>query len=209
MTEKKEKLRLPKLKGLSKGPEGEKTPEETAGEKRDTGFLRMTGTLCLLCAVCGLLLGLANLLTEDRIAKNQGSRYMGALEEVLPYGGNYRELRYSGSDSSIDAVYEAPEAGWVFQVSPPDSYSGTLTLMVGVNMDGTVSGVAVVESGETEELGALASEPEFRTQFTGKSGSVRLEADGGSISAISGATITSGAVCTAVNSALSIAAGLE
>lgn len=208
MTEKKEKLRLPKLKRLPKGAEEERPSQEKTEGRRDSGFLRLTGSLCLLCAVCGLLLGLVNLLTEARIAENQGNRHMGALEEVLPYGGNYQEIRYSGSDAAIDAVYEAPEAGWVFQVSPANSFSGTLTLMVGVNMDGTVSGITVVSSGETESLGSRASEPEFRDQFTGKSGMVRVEADGGSISAISGATVTSRAVCGAVNSALSAVAEL-
>lgn len=208
MTEKKGKLRLPRLKGLPGQPDGEKPLKEKPDGRADTGFLRLTGTLCLLCAVCGLLLGLVSLLTEERITENQGNRNMGALEEVLPYGGNYREIRYSGSDPAIDAVYEAPEAGWAFQVSPADSFSGTLTLMVGVNMDGTVSGVAVVSSGETDGLGSRAAELEFRAQFTGKTGTVRLESDGGSISAISGATVTSRAVCGAVNSALSAAAEL-
>ena len=173
-----------------------------------SSFLRLTGILCLLCAVCGLLLGLANLLTEDRIAENQGSRNMGVLEEVLPYGGNYQEIRYSGGDPTIEAVYEAPEAGWVFQVSPAGSFSGRLTLMVGVDVDGVVNGVAVTDSGETEDLGLRASEPEFRNQFTGKTAAVQLEADGGDIAAISGATITSQAVCAAVNSALAAAAEL-
>lgn len=201
-------LRLAKLKRSQENPEGERSPKEKADIRNDTGFLRLTGTLCLLCAVCGLLMGLTNLLTEERIAENQGNRHMGVLEEVLPYGGNYQEIRYSGSDPTIEAVYEAPEAGWVFQVSPADSYSGVLTLMVGVNIDGTVAGVAVVDSGESEGLGLRASESEFRAQFTGKSGTVRIEADGGDIAAISGATMTSRAVCGAVNSALSAARGL-
>ncbi len=205
------KAQLPKEKAEIRERENlkpETLPEERADLWSNNSFLRLTGTLCLLCAVCGLLLGIVNLLTEDRIAANQGSRNMGVLEEVLPYGGNYQEIRYSGDDPTIEAVYEAPEAGWVFQVSPPDSYSGTLTLMVGVNIDGTVAGVAVTNSGESEGLGLRASEPEFRGQFVGKSGPVRVEADGGEIVAISQATLTSRAVCSAVNSALAAAAGL-
>jgi len=199
------KLKLPKVNTPPKEP-----PAETPAEGKSGGsFLRLTGTLCLLCAVCGLVLGLANLLTEGRIAANQGDRNMGVLEEVLPYGGDYREIRYSGSDSTIDAVYEAPEAGWVFQISPADSYSGVLTLMVGVDVNGTVTGVAVTDSGESEGLGLRASEPEFRGQFTGKTSPVKVEADGGGIAAISGATVTSRAVCAAVNSALAAAGDLR
>lgn len=201
------------LSPLEKGEEKESVDEKPVRERADiqheTGFLRLTGFLCLLFAVSGLLLGLVNLLTEERIAQHQGERHMGVLEEVLPYGGDYREIRYSGGDGTIEAAYEAEGAGWVFQVSPEDSYSGTLTLMVGVNGDGTVSGVAVTDSGETEGLGLRASESEFRAQFTGKSGQVKVEVDGGEIAAISGATVTSRAVCAAVTSALNAADGLS
>lgn len=180
------------------------SPEGKGGAK----FLRSTGILCLLFAVCGLVLGLAQTLTEERIAANQGSRNMAVLEEVLPYGGDYREVHYPGDDPTIEAAYEAPEAGWVFQVSPEDSYSGILTLMVGVSSEGAVTGVAVTRSGETEGLGLRASEPAFLGQFTGKTSPVRVEADGGGIAAISGATVTSRAVCEAVNSALAAAGEL-
>lgn len=190
-------------------PEKERPAEEKTGGGGDRGLLRLTGTLCLLCAVCGLVLGLANMLTEDRIAENQGSRNMGVLEEVLPYGGDYREIRYTGSDPTVEAVYEAPEAGWVVQVSPANSFSGVLTLMVGVNIDGTVAGVAVVDSGETDGVGSRAAEPEFCSQFAGKTGIVQVEVDGGSISAVSGATVTSRAVCTGVSSALAAATELS
>lgn len=184
------------------------SPQEPVGQSAGSRFLRLTGILCLIFALCGLSLGLADWLTADRIAENQGSRNMGQLEEVLPYGENYRELRYSGEDSSIQAVYEAPGAGWVFQVSPADSYSGVLTLMVGVDVEGRVTGVAVTETQESDGLGLRASEPEFRDQFVGKSDQVRLTADSGDINAISGATVTSRAVCAGVNSALRAAGTL-
>lgn len=199
---------LPQISPPEQAPEEEKAPKEKVDIQSDTSLLRLAGTLCLLCAVCGLLLGVVDLLTAERIVENQGSRNMGALEEVLPYGGNYREVRYSGGDPTIEAVYEAEGAGWVFQVSPENSYSGVLTLMVGINGDGTVSGVTVTDSNESDGLGLRASEPEFRAQFVGRSGTVQVEADGGTISAISGATITSRAVCTAVTSALAVAAEL-
>lgn len=204
------KFTLPKKKSAPKA--AEKRPEGGgAGERKKSSgagefkFLQLTGILCLVFALCALALGLADCLTAQRIAENQGSRNMGALEEVLPYGEDYREIRYFGEDPTIEEVYEAPDAGWVFQISPAGSYSGTLTVMVGVDVDGKVTGVAVTESGESEGLGLRASEPEFRGQFVGKTGQVRVTADGGDITAISGATVTSRAVCGAVNSALTAA----
>ncbi len=43
---------------------------------------------------------------------------------------------------------------------------------------------------------------EFRGQFAGNNCSVSVNKDGGSLDAISGATITSRAVCSGVNAAL-------
>ena len=48
----------------------------------------------------------------------------------------------------------------------------------------------------------------FREQFIGASGSVSVSKDGGAIEAITGATITSRAICVGVNAALDCVAGL-
>ena len=96
----------------------------------------------------------------------------------------------------------------MFQVSPSGSFSGTLTIMVGVSGEGQVTGVEIVKTAETSGLGANAGKPAFREQFVGASGSVSVSKDGGAIDALTGATITSRAVCAGVNSALDAAASL-
>ena len=48
----------------------------------------------------------------------------------------------------------------------------------------------------------------FRGQFAGLSGSVSVSKDGGQVDALTGATITSRAVCTGVNAALNAVAKL-
>ena len=117
-------------------------------------------------------------------------------------------MEYTGSDTTINAVYQAGDAGYVFQVSPSGSFSGTLTIMVGVDSAGTVTGVEIVKTAETSGLGANASKPAFRDQFVGQSGTLAVAKDGGSIDALTGATITSRAVTSGVNSALAAAAEL-
>jgi electron transport complex protein RnfG len=71
-----------------------------------------------------------------------------------------------------------------------------------------VSGVAVTKSGETSGLGDNAKKADFRDQFKGLSGEVKVTKDGGVIDAITGATITSRAVSAGVTSALAVAAEL-
>jgi electron transport complex protein RnfG len=77
--------------------------------------------------------------------------------------------------------------------------------MVGIDVkDDKVMGVGVTTHGETPGMGAKAkSDPSFVSQFKGLGlkEPFKVTADGGSISAISGATITSRAVSAAATNA--------
>jgi electron transport complex protein RnfG len=80
-------------------------------------------------------------------------------------------------------------------------------MMVGVSADLTCTGISITDSSETAGLGAVASQSSekgeaFRAQFVGQSGTVAVTKEGGSVDAISGATITSKAVCRGVTAAL-------
>ena len=116
--------------------------------------------------------------------------------------------QYTGGDSTVDAVYSAGDAGWVVQVTPSTSFSGNLTIMVGVDAGGACSGISIVSTAETSGLGSNASKPDWQSQFIGKTGTVAVEKDGGDIDALTGATITSRGVCEAVTSAMAAAASM-
>lgn len=79
------------------------------------------------------------------------------MAAVLP-ADSYTPVDYSGGDTTIEAVYQAGDAGYVFQVSPSGSFSGTLTIMVGVSGEGQVTGVEIVKTAETSGLGANAGQ---------------------------------------------------
>lgn len=182
--------------------------EAVAAKKSPVGDLvRLTVTLMAIAAVCALLLGLVNEGTKDRIAAVEAEKKAAAMASVLPAAG-YEQTAYLGSDATIDEVYKAGDAGWVIQVSPAGSFGGGFTIMVGVKSDLTVSGVEIVKSSETSGLGANAKKPAFREQFIGLSGTVAVTKDGGTIDALTGATITSRAVSAGVTSALAAAATL-
>ena len=63
----------------------------------------------------------------------------------------------------------------------------------------------MVATAETSGLGSNASRPSFADQFIGQTGVVQVTKDGGTINAITGATITSRGVCEAVTSAIAVA----
>ena len=80
-------------------------------------------------------------------------------------------------------------------------------MMVGIDKDGKVLGISIISHTETAGLGAVAAANNakgeaFREQFVGMSGSVAVSKDGGEVDALTGATITSRAICDGINAAL-------
>jgi len=84
-------------------------------------------------------------------------------------------------------------------------YGGDVGLMVAVNIeDDTIVGAGVTTHSETPGLGATAKDdPGFVSQFKGLpiSEMFKVTNDGGKVNAMSGATITSRAVCAAASEA--------
>ena len=140
--------------------------------------LRLAGTLLLICMVTAGLLAGVNAVTKPIIDELNAAATQEAISAVLPGG-----------------------------------FDNTITMMVGIDNEGKVLGISVVSHTETAGLGAVADADTpkgiaFREQFIGTSGSVSVTKDGGTIDSITGATITSRAICVGVNAALDVVAGL-
>ncbi len=86
-------------------------------------------------------------------------------------------------------------------------YGGPVPITAGVDLQGRIVAIKVASAAEglkeTPGLGLKATEPEFRDQFRGKKAEeIRLNKDGGTIHAITGATVTSRAVADGLYEAL-------
>lgn len=165
---------------------------ETATKKKEPGMATLVIVLFAICAATALLLGLTNYVTAPFIAANNEKTTQEAMAAVLP-ANSYDEVEYTGGDAMVQAVYKAGDAGYVVEVKPATSFSGNLTIMVGVDNTGACSGISITSTGETSGLGSNASKPDFQAQFVGKTGEVKVTKDGGDIDALTGATITSAA----------------
>ena len=119
----------------------------------------------------------------------------------------YEDVAYAGADTTIKNIWKAGDAGYVVEVTP-SGFGGNLDVMVGVDNDGVCTGVSIVSHAETSGLGANATKEAWRAQFIGKSGTLAVTKDGGEIEALTGATITSRAVTSGVNSAIAAVAEL-
>ena len=173
--------------------------------------LRLAGTLLLICAVTAGLLAGVNSITAPIIDELNAAKTQEAISAVLPGGFDTEIADYADASGIVSKVYQGAN-GYAVEVGP-GGFDNTITMMVGIDNEGKVLGISVVNHTETAGLGAVADADTpkgiaFREQFMGASGSVSVSKDGGAIEAITGATITSRAICVGVNAALDCVAGL-
>ena len=165
--------------------------------------LRLALTLLAITAVVAAALAGVNSITAPAIAELNAQKTQEAIELVLPGGGE--EKADFPATALVSKVY-AGDAGYAVEVTP-GGLDNTITMMVGVDTEGKVLGISIISHTETAGLGAVAAAgtpagEAFRGEFVGASGSVSVTKDGGDVEAITGATITSRAVCVGVNAAL-------
>lgn len=168
-------------------------------------------SLLLICAVVTALLGLTNSVTAPQIEKLALEMQEAAKKEVLPNTASFSDEKQTEKDGEMYPYFEGLSdsgevLGYVFQTAAK-GYGGDIVVMVGVLSDGTVAGVSILSISETAGLGMNAKNASFLQQFVGKSGTIGVQKNGSSdteIQALTGATITSKAMASAVNQALAL-----
>lgn len=81
-------------------------------------------------------------------------------------------------------------------------------MVVGVDLNGQVTGVAVTDHSESTGMGTMAMENAQLRKYVGMSGTIRTSG-ANSVVVVTGATATSEAITAGVNQALAIVANLE
>jgi electron transport complex protein RnfG len=108
------------------------------------------------------------------------------------------------------ATREGKAVGVVLEAVAPEGYNGDISLLIGIDADGVLTGVRVVQHRETPGLGdyILPAKSPWILQFAGKSydpdqdGRWKVKKDGGQFDSRAGATITPRAIVKAVREAL-------
>ncbi len=174
-------------------------------------MIKMVVVLTILSFFSGGVLAYIRNNTQERI-ENQVLEFVKgpAIRAIFEGAGNNPVAdRFTLKDGDVErtffvGVFDGEPRGVAFETSGK-GYGGDVGLMVGIDVkDNQVLGVSVTTHGETPGMGAKAkSDPNFVAQFKGLAleQPVAVTQDGGSISAISGATITSRAVSSAATDA--------
>ena len=185
---------------------------EVKNESTVMYVLRLALTLLAITAVVAAALAGVNSVTEPIIDSLNEAKTQQAIELVLPGGGQLADIPAVDAGVPVSNVYKGNN-GYAVQVAP-SGFDGAIDMMVGVDNEGKVVAISIINHTETAGLGAVAAAKTsageaFRGQFAGTSGSVGTAKRGtGTLDAITGATITSEAVCVGVNAALDCVAGL-
>ena len=168
-------------------------------------------SLFLICVVVTALLALTNAVTAPKIDALAVETQDASKKQVLSSAASFSEEKQVEKDGVSYTYYDGLASddsvmGYVF-VTSAKGYGGDISVMVGVLGDGTVAGVNILSINETAGLGMNAKNQNFLDQFLGKSGEIGVAKNNPSdteIQALTGATITSSAMATAVNTALSL-----
>ena len=182
--------------------------------KKESSFKNMTIALFVITAVAGLVLAAVYSVTKEPILASQKAKINNAIKMVIPEFDTMTDttlLPETGNDSIrfYNLMKGAENSGYAIETYTDKGYSGRFTLMVGFTPDGSISNIEVLEHKETPGLGTKMALPAFKDQFKGikladlPGEQIKVKKDGGTVDAITAATISSRGFCDAVNRAYS------
>ncbi|MBR3366371.1 MAG: RnfABCDGE type electron transport complex subunit G [Lachnospiraceae bacterium] len=184
--------------------------------------------LCVITLIAGVGLSGVYTMTKDTIEEQKELAAMESYKAVLPeadsfqpdealdaqieamagqvYGDSFGRVYINKAIPAVDA--SGNSVGCVLSVTSAEGFDGNVTLSMGIDNEGTITGIAFTELHETAGMGMRVDEEEFKGQFAGRAvDGFTLNKSGGAssdseINSVSGASITSGAVVNAVNAGL-------
>ena len=164
--------------------------------------------LFVFALVAAVALAMTNEVTKGPIEAQKLAAKMEALNTVLP-GLEYEQIEYEGisEDSVLDEIFvaknDAGEVEGYALTADPQGYGGPIPITVGIDVDGHITQTYVGALQETAGLGTKVGEDEFMEQFI----AVAADADtlDESVDTIGGATVSSSAFISAVETILAYA----
>ena len=147
--------------------------------------------LSVIALVVSFLLALVNSFTAPIIEENQRAATLAAYVDVMPTVSDAKTLEeVTGFTTENVTGVKAEEKGFD---------GGILTVIMGYDTNGTVTGIWVDASTQTKGIGSNVASDTFLAQFNGMDGTQNIAIGQGGFDAYSGATISSKALFAAIN----------
>lgn len=191
--------------------------------KVDTTVFKSGMTLAVVAAICTALVATTYHLTAEQIKANDKALleqslqpaladifYDSGVSESLVVMAPPHELPGPGPALVYRVYAEGEPVAALFVVTARDGYSGPIRILLGIDLDGTVTGIRIVKHQETPGLGdkIVSSRSDWVLQFPGRSlgdpplAGWAIRGDGGEFDQLTGASVTPRAVIKAMRETL-------
>ena len=178
-------------------------------KKLELTLVNMILSLLLISAVMAAALGFVYGVTKGPIEEANKKKEIQAVRDVLPVFDNdpTKDAKLIDGLTFYFGTKEGKPVGCAVKTFTDKGFSGRFDMMVGFKPDGSVNQIVVLDQKETPGLGTKMKEPKFKDPFIGLNIStlpaqqLKVKKDGGTIDAITAATITSRAFCDGVQKA--------
>ena len=160
--------------------------------------------LSVISLVVSLLLALVNSMTAPVIAENTKRTTLAAYVGVLPSVSDASELEEvtDYTTENVTGVVKAPDGSMAIKAGESGFDGGVLTVIMGFDAEGKVTGIWVDASTQTSGIGSNVAKADYLAQFNGMDGTQNIVMNQ-DFDAYSGATISSTALFAAINDCIS------
>ena len=157
--------------------------------------------LSVIALVVSFLLALVNSFTAPIIEENQKAATLAAYVDVMPTVSDAKTLEEvtDYTTENVTGVVKAEDGSIAIKAEEKGFDGGILTVIMGYDTNGTVTGIWVDASTQTKGIGSNVANDTFLAQFNGMDGTQNIAIGQGGFDAYSGATISSKALFAAIN----------
>jgi electron transport complex protein RnfG len=178
-------------------------------KKLESTLTNMILSLLLISAVMAAALGFVYGVTKGPIEQANKKKEIQAVRDVLPVFDNdpTKDAKIIDGLTFYQGTNAGKLVGCAVKTYTDKGFSGRFDLMVGFKPDGSINQIVVLEQKETPGLGTKMKDAKFKDPFIALNiaslpgQQVKVKKDGGTIDAITAATITSRAFCDGVQKA--------
>ena len=157
--------------------------------------------LSVISLVVSLLLAVVNSMTAPVIAENERAATLAAYVDVMPSVSDANTLEeVSGyTTANVSGAVKAEDGSMAIKAEESGFDGGIVTVIVGLDANGTETGIWVDASTQTKGIGSAVAEDDFLKQFDGLDCTQSVVMGQNGVDGKSGATFSSKALFAALN----------
>ena len=157
--------------------------------------------LSVISLVVSLLLAVVNSMTAPVIAENERAATLAAYVDVMPSVSDANTLEeVSGyTTANVSGAVKAEDGSMAIKAEESGFDGGIVTVIVGLDANGTETGIWVDASTQTKGIGSAVAEDDFLKQFDGLDCTQSVTMGQNGVDGKTGATFSSKALFAALN----------